>query len=370
MQPIRVMVIDDSSVVRTLLSGILSAEPDMEVAATAATGTGALAKLERMTVDVVTLDVEMPGMDGLGVLVELRRRYPSLPVIMFSALTRRAAATTMEALSLGAADYVTKPENTGSLNASIEAVREQLVPKIRTLVGRAPANTDALRAVSAIRPKVVAPAPAVARTRPGRVDVLAVASSTGGPNALATLFRQLPASFPVPIVVVQHMPPLFTKLLADRLTSTCPLRFHEAVSGEVISPGAGWLAPGDFHMRVERAGTEVRVRLDQGPQENSCRPAADVLFRSVADVYGGNVLGVVLTGMGQDGLRGSERLVSLGGRVLAQDEASSVVWGMPRFVAEAGLAEAVLPLDQLAGEILGRVGNGGASRAEGLRHAG
>jgi two-component system, chemotaxis family, protein-glutamate methylesterase/glutaminase len=345
---IRVLVVDDSVVVRKLLTSILSADPLVEVVGTAPNGAIALAKLSQLNPDVVTLDVEMPDMDGLETLVGLRKLYPRLPVIMFSSLTERAATTTLEALGRGATDYVTKPNGVGSLDAAIDHVRSQLLPKVRTL------GTAQIGGETPSAPSYRLPARSPGAPAGGTVDILAVGASTGGPNALAELFRAFPASFPLPIVVVQHMPPLFTKLFAERLTASGKLPFHEAVHGEPLLPGHAYVAPGDFHMRVIRDKAGLRLALDQAPQENSCRPAVDVLFRSVADVFGRRVLAAVLTGMGQDGLKGCELLRTKGAQIVVQDEASSVVWGMPGFVARAGLAEAVLPLAELAPELLRR----------------
>lgn len=346
---VRVLVIDDSAAVRRLLTDILSSDPSIEVVGAAPNAAIALEKLTQLHPDVITLDVEMPDTSGLELLVEIRKLAPRLPVIMFSSLTQRAAATTLEALALGATDYVTKPAQTGSREASAAHVREQLIPKIKVFGGAKPP-----RVIQHTVLPVRSPPQGAASSSP---EVVVVGSSTGGPNALADLFAALPAEFPVPLLVTQHMPPLFTRLLAERLTAKGPLVFHEAKAGDVLKAGECWIAPGDFHMRIERAGPQrhVVVRLDQGPPENSCRPAVDVLFRSVAEVYGSRALAVILTGMGQDGLKGSERLHACGAQIIAQDEASSVVWGMPGFVVRAGLANCVLPLSKIAAEVERRV---------------
>jgi two-component system, chemotaxis family, protein-glutamate methylesterase/glutaminase len=339
----RVLIVDDSVVIRRLLADVLAGDPTLEVAGVAANGHIALAKLPQVNPDVVIMDVEMPEMNGLETLKVLRRDHPNLPVIMFSALTERGAVHTLEALALGATDYITKPANMGSLGAATVRVREELIPRIHALH----------------RPSLVPASPVTRESAPrihagGRVDVLAIGVSTGGPNALAALLPELPRDLPVPVLVVQHMPPLFTKFLADRLDAQCALTVREGVPGGTVEAGTVWIAPGDWHMTVERAGTSVVLHADQGPPENSCRPAVDVLFRSVASLYGPHTLAVVLTGMGHDGLRGAEEIRERGGHVLAQDEASSVVWGMPGFVANAGLADRVLPLDQMAQEIVRR----------------
>jgi two-component system, chemotaxis family, protein-glutamate methylesterase/glutaminase len=350
MRRTRVLVVDDSSVIRRLLTDILSADPQIEVVGTAPNATLALAKIQQSMPDVVTLDVEMPDVNGLELLVQIRKLAPKLAVIMFSALTQRAAATTLEALALGATDYVTKPAGTGSREASIEQVRRELLPKIKIL-GRVPgagATPVATSEVKLTRPPTTAP------RRSERLEVVAVGSSTGGPNALAALFQEIPANLPVPVVIVQHMPPLFTEMLATRLGATCKLRFREAHDGDELGPGGVWIAPGDHHMRVVREGNKVKVALNREPPENSCRPAVDVLFRSVAATFGAHSLAVVLTGMGQDGLRGCESIRAAGGQIIVQDEATSVVWGMPGYVARAGMAEKILPLGDIAAELLRR----------------
>lgn len=356
MRKIRVLVVDDSVVIRRMLTEILSSDPSIEVVGTAANGSIALAKIAQVSPDVLTLDIEMPVMSGLDVLAELRKTHRTLPVIMFSSLTERSAATTMQALSLGASDYVTKPSNAGGMDAAMQHVRDQLLPKIRGLCAGEAAAAPLEGQGRGAPPPPGSPVPvAVAAAAPAPIGILAVGSSTGGPNALTALFTGLPSTLPVPVVIVQHMPPLFTKVLADRLSASCPLAFHEARDGDRLEAGHAWIAPGDHHMRVVRDGAGVRVALDQSPQEHSCRPAVDVLFRSVACVYGPAALAVVLTGMGQDGLRGCEQVHERAGQIVVQDQASSVVWGMPGFVARAGLAHAVLPLPQIAADVLRRI---------------
>jgi two-component system chemotaxis response regulator CheB len=343
----RVLIVDDSVVIRRLLSDVLAGDPALEVAGVAANGRIALAKLTQVNPDVVVLDVEMPEMNGLELLAALRRDHPRLPVIMFSTLTERGAVHTLEALSLGASDYVTKPSGAGGLTAATAQVRAELIPRIKAL--RRPALSPPAPGVAA---------PTLFRSRPDSresgVDVVVIGVSTGGPNALAAVLPNLPPDFPAPVLVVQHMPALFTRFLAERLDRLCPLTVREGISGTRVEGGTIWIAPGDWHMTVERAGTSVVLRTSQGPVENSCRPAVDVLFRSVASVYRPRVLALVLTGMGQDGLRGVQAIRESGGQVLAQDEATSVVWGMPGFVAQAGLADRVLPLDQIGPEIVRR----------------
>jgi two-component system chemotaxis response regulator CheB len=339
---IRILVVDDSVVVRRTVSDELSRDPMLEVVGTAANGKIALARIGQVNPDLVVLDVEMPEMDGLETLRELRKSYPKLPVIMFSSLTEFGAATTVEALALGASDYFAKPSNVGGLDASLQVIRNELIPSIKALCPPAPVTPS----IRKITPRV---------GTNGKIEIVVIGTSTGGPNALAELFKRFPATFPVPLLIVQHMPATFTKLLAERMSSHSAIRVREAVPGDRLLPGLCWIAPGNYHLTVERVGAEFRLQTNQDPPENSCRPAADVLFRSVAKLFGPSTLGVVLTGMGQDGLRGCEAIREAGGQILVQDEESSVVWGMPGAVARAGLADRVLPLTSLADEITRRV---------------
>jgi two-component system chemotaxis response regulator CheB len=353
MPPIRVLVIDDSVVIRKVLCDVLGADPAIEVAGTAASGQIGLSKISQLKPDLITLDVEMPGLSGLETVKEIRKLYPKLPVIMFSTLTERGASTTLDALELGASDYVTKPSNTGSLDVTQAKIRRELIPKVIALCPQVRVGSQSAMLIPPSKARGIVPA--VRGQSAARVDILAIGSSTGGPNALAALFPSLPRDLPVPIVVVQHMPPLFTRLLSERLNKMSGLTIQEGVKGEKLETCHAWIAPGDFHMALERREGSVRLALNQDPPENSCRPAVDVLFRSVARTYGANVLAVVLTGMGSDGVRGCELIREHGGQVLVQDEASSVVWGMPGQVAAAGYADGILPLDAMALEIERRV---------------
>lgn len=345
MPAIRVLIVDDAVVIRRLLADCLAGDPEIEVVGTAPNGQIALAKIPQLNPDLITLDLEMPVLDGLQTLTAIRKTYWKLPVIMFSTLTESGASATLEALALGASDYATKPANVGSVGLAIQRVRDELIPKIKALCGRRAPTASPFLPGGAARPSPCAP-PAS-----GRVDLVAIGVSTGGPNALARLLPQLAAGFPVPVVIVQHMPPLFTRMLAERLATLSGLPTREGLTGARLRPGEVWVAPGGFHLEVELTTDGVGLRTTEAPPENSCRPAVDVLFRSVVAAYGPRVLGVVLTGMGQDGLRGCELIREAGGRVLAQDEASSVVWGMPGAVCRAGLADKVLPLENMAPEI-------------------
>ena len=352
MRKIRVLVVDDSVVIRRLLTDILSADPEIELAGTAPNGRIALAKLPQLNPDIVTLDIEMPDLDGLSTLPELRKAYPKLPVIMFSTLTERGALSTLDALARGATDYVTKPANVGSVAAAIQSVRDQLIPKIKALCPLAPPPVMRMPVQASSNPTRAVP------KFPQRCDVVVIGSSTGGPQALAAVLTKLPASFPVPIVVVQHMPPVFTHHLAVRLNQESALKVCEAAGNESLQPGQVLIAPGNFHLEIRRQGLSIKTGVQQGPPENSCRPAVDVLFRSAAQVFGTGCLAVVLTGMGQDGMRGAQHVVQAGGKVIAQDENTSVVWGMPRAVAEAGLASEVVPLSTVPSLLMRHVAVG------------
>ncbi|MBL9079069.1 MAG: chemotaxis response regulator protein-glutamate methylesterase [Planctomycetes bacterium] len=341
----RILVVDDSSVARSLVVQVLTGEPGL-VVETAADGQLALEQIDRQPPDLVLLDVEMPVLDGISTLRAIRRQHPRLPVVMFSALTQRGAAITIEALVAGADDYLPKPRGMEGLAAMRDQLRSDLLQRVRSLCGR---NRQ---------PGKPRPTPTAAVLPAGRIDVLAIASSTGGPNALAELLPALPRDLPVPVVVVQHMPATFTTMLAKSLDAKCDLEVAEGQDGGAVVPGRVWIAPGGQHMVVRRDGDRHVLGLNQEPPENSCRPAADVLFRSVAQTYGSRVLAVVLTGMGSDGCAGSAQIRRAGGAVLAQDEATSVVWGMPGAVARAGLADAVLPLTELAPAIVARLAAG------------
>ena len=343
MPAIKVLIVDDSVVARRALTQALSDVPELEVIGTASDGRLALARMAHAQPDVVTLDLEMPGMDGLETLGQICKLFPKVRVIMVSAITERAARTTLEALALGAVDSIPKPSGAPGA-ATIGQIRELLIAKILALF-----------------PEVGVKAGQVAPRETGRfstdINVIVIGASTGGPNALTTLLRALPPTLPVPVVIVQHMPPVFTQQLARRLAAQTGSDVAEAADGEILAPGMVRIAPGDFHVTTRREGMHIKLFLNRDQPENSCRPSVDVLFRSAADTYGPGSLAVVLTGMGQDGLSGCQRLRAAGAQVIVQDEASSVVWGMPGFVARAGLAQAVLPLTELEREIVQRLRN-------------
>lgn len=347
MPKLRILIVDDAVVVRRILTDTLSADPELEVSS-AANGRIALAKLDQVNPDLITLDMEMPELDGLATLKEIRKVRPKVPVIMFSTLTARGAAVTLDALAAGANDYLTKPANVGSVAAALARVKDELIPKIKALCHIDKPRPDVMaRVMPATLPPPTLP-------RGSRVDIVTIGVSTGGPKALSEILPLIPANFPVPIVIVQHMPPIFTKLLADRLTNQCKIPVMEGARGMPVAMGKVYIAAGGSHTTIRRQENQVVIDQNDDPPENSCKPAVDVLFRSVVRVYGANTLGVILTGMGSDGLRGCELIRHSGGQVVVQDEATSVVWGMPGFVARAGLADRQIPLGKVAAEITAR----------------
>jgi two-component system chemotaxis response regulator CheB len=351
---IRVMVVDDLVVIRRLVTQALEQDPVLHVVGAASNGTIGLQRIPLLNPDVIMLDIEMPEMNGLEMLRCIRRDYPLIRVIMFSTLTERGATITFEALAAGADDYVTKPTSGTSIAGSMSRLQSEMIPKVKQFFrfpGETGSTNSAVAAPDWSKPSATQP---MAKTTTMKVapKVVVIGVSTGGPTARGAILPQLPATFPLPILIVQHMPPLFTRMLAERLNSTCQLRVAEASHGSLVEPGRMLVAPGDFHMRVVAGGGRPCVNLDQLPLQNFCRPAVDALFASSGEVFGGAVLAVILTGMGQDGLRGTGILRAQGANVLAQDEASSVVWGMPGAVVNAGLADRVLPLDDVVPEIL------------------
>jgi two-component system chemotaxis response regulator CheB len=345
--PIKVLVVDDSLVIRRLVTEALDADPLIDVIGVAQNGSIALRKINELKPDAVTMDIEMPVMDGISCVREVRKTHPRLPIVMFSTLTESGAAATLDALAAGASDYVTKPSNVGSVGESKQSIREQLIPRLVALTG---AQRPALRTAGQ-RP-APAPPPPTARPTPREpgagFDVLAVGSSTGGPDALAKLLAGLPRDLPVPVVVVQHMPPIFTRMLAERLNSNGPVTIVEAEERMVLRPGTVLIAPGGRHLEINSRGGVVTANLTDAPPENYCRPAVDVLFRSVARVFTHRALGLVLTGMGKDGTQGARKIREAGGQVFVQDESTSVVWGMPGSVVAAGQADRVIPLPEIA----------------------
>ena len=346
----RVLVVDDSVVVRGIVSKMLQQDDELEVVNTAADGVIALAKLKQHEVDVILLDIEMPRMNGLEVLKQLSEDRNRTPVVMFSSLTARGASATIEALMLGAKDYVMKPGGAYMTDAQEgkRAILEELIPKVKQAAKR-----KTLPLASSPDKPVQRESEATPQRK--KLDAVVIGVSTGGPQALAKLIPKLGGNCPVPVIIVQHMPAAFTKHLSDRLTTDCGFSVQEAEHGQALQAGSFVVAPGGVHLGVKRFASKVVVALNDGPAVNACKPSADVLFKSAASAYSGNVLGVILTGMGSDGTDGSREIKQAGGNVIVQDEDSSVVWGMPGSVVRAGQADKVVPMDDLASEILHRV---------------
>ncbi|MET0967924.1 MAG: chemotaxis response regulator protein-glutamate methylesterase [Tardiphaga sp.] len=363
-EPLRVMVVDDSVVIRGLISRWIEAEPDMTVAASLRTGLDAVNQVERINPDVAILDIEMPELDGISALPQLLAKKRNLIAIMASTLTRRNAEISFKAMSLGAADYIPKPESTREL-AAADIFKHDLLQKIRHLgakVRRLKATTTPSIVPAAAREAVAVPRPATTVAAQAQLvkrpfshvmpRVLLIGSSTGGPQALMTLVAEIGAVIDkVPVLITQHMPPTFTTILAEHLARASKRPAHEGIDGEIVKPGTIYLAPGGKHMRVVKQGAQVAIALDDGPPVNFCKPAVDPLFASAIDVWQSALLAVVLTGMGSDGMRGGKEIVAAGGSVIAQDEASSVVWGMPGAAANAGICSAILPLNQIGSKL-------------------
>jgi len=340
-QPIRVLIVDDSAVVRGVLGRIVDEQDDMRVATTAMNGRDALDALRLQEIDVVLLDIEMPVMDGLTALPLIVQRHPRVRVLVTSSLTQESAKVTMRALALGAVDYVYKPSTRGGGIFGVEAAATQVIAKIRAVAGSGTAGA-------------APPTNGTRHVQPPSGDfepqVLALAASTGGPNALAIVVSGLPRDFPLPVLVTQHMPPIFTTMFAQRLARESSLPCDEAHDGEALQPGRIYVAPGDHHLTVIGGGLTRSpvLHITSDPPEHHCRPAADPMFRTAAQAFPNGVLAVVLTGMGDDGRRGCQAVAASGGRVIVQDETTSVVWGMPGSVVASGIPCSILPLRSIS----------------------
>lgn len=369
MRKARVLIVDDDVISRKILKTVLERGGLAEVVGLAPNGKVALQKIAQLNPDLITLDLEMPEMGGVETLSRIRSRWQRLPVLMVSGATEEGAQITLAALALGASDYITKPNCQPGETSELERLESELIPKVIALCKlqvAPPTHSPKLTTPAALRARRTTSGQAVSSS-PARADgrrvftarknkrlgddkpeILAIGVSTGGPNALAEIIPQLSADLPVPVVIVQHMPPMFTRLLAERLNNSSPLTVCEAAGGEYLERGHVYIAPGDYHMRLVRDMDAIKIHLDQAPPVNSCRPAVDPLFESVVDAYGERALGLILTGMGQDGLVGCEKLKQARSSVIIQDQATSVVWGMPGAVSRAGLADAELPLSAIA----------------------
>ncbi|HNS10032.1 MAG TPA: chemotaxis response regulator protein-glutamate methylesterase [Candidatus Ozemobacteraceae bacterium] len=370
---LKVLVVDDTVLFRKLLSEALTASGEAEVVGSASGGFAALARIKELKPDLITLDIEMPGMDGLQVLDAIKRQGLECGVIVVSALTRTGGKLTISALEKGAFDFVTKPEG-ASIEESLQSLTRSLSPIVRAFKRRFEIRSLLTRPVQPVKsPPITATQPAgtVERTvsapgneelarinermrqigQPGRPKMILIGVSTGGPNALGQVLPQIPAGIGIPVFIVQHMPPLFTQPLAESLHQRCKLSVQEASDGEIAQPDNVYIAPGGRHMRIKNADNQITIEITDDPPENNCRPAVDYLFRSAAHNFAGQAVAVVLTGMGNDGLTGVKLLKRHGCYTIAQDEASCVVFGMPRAIVEAGLADAVLPLESIAAKI-------------------
>ena len=354
-QSVRVMVVDDSAVIRGQLVRALEASSDIDVVASVGNGEVALKTLDRLSVDVIVLDIEMPVMDGMTALPLLLKKQPDLKIIMASTLTLSNAKVSLDALAKGAADYIAKPTSSGAMITADDFKRD-LVSKVRGLGGITTAVSDAVAEPKNSGSLYKGPIKLRASGK-GVPQVLVIGSSTGGPQVLLKLFANLKSRLKVPVLVTQHMPANFTTILAEHIHRASGMPCAEAKDGEPIVGGRIYVAPGDYHMVVERKGMERVIRLNQGARENFCRPAVDPMLRSVAEAYGANTLVAILTGMGHDGRDGAGNIVDAGGTVIAQDEASSVVWGMPGAVATAGLCSAVLNVDKIAPHVAKLLGS-------------
>ncbi len=357
---IRVMLVDDSAIIRGLIAKMVAPDPGITVVASVGDGAQAVKRMEKRDIDVVILDIEMPVMDGLTALPKLIKIDPNVKVIMASTLTERNADVSLQALKAGAADYVPKPTSTNKISGASD-FRREILEKIKILgaASRRQAGRPAPAAGSQSQPSLFSDP--VTLRQPANLlppKILAIGCSTGGPQALFKLFTDLKPKINVPVVITQHMPPTFTRLLAEHIANSSDWACKEAQDGDVLKANHAYVAPGDFHMEIKDTPNGGTIRTNQNPPENFCRPAVDPMFRSLSQAYGDRVLAVVMTGMGADGLKGGGEIVETGGTLFAQDEKTSVVWGMPGVVAAAGLCSAVLPIDKLGGRIMEFIGKG------------
>jgi two-component system, chemotaxis family, protein-glutamate methylesterase/glutaminase len=379
MSQIKVLIIDDAILFRAAISEAVREDAEIEVIGTAANGRLGLQKMAHQLPDLVILDFEMPELDGLGTVREIRKIWPRLPIIMCSSHTTEGARVTLQALELGANDFVAKP-NAKSSSDAIAILRRELVPRIKTLGHQAQTAAHSQSGGYSISPdtahdkvtrksvdtnsfpaqKIPSTSSAIrhAPMRSGQIDLIVMGVSTGGPPALQQIIPYLPKDLPAPMVIVQHMPEVFTRLLAESLGAKSQVMVAEARAGVMAKPGQVWIAPGGHHVTVSRVNDEIRLDLNNDPPENSCRPAVDVLFRSAAKTCAQKTLAVMLTGMGEDGLQGCKLLHDQGAQIIVQDKKTSVVWGMPGAVARAGYAEQQLPLNEIAHEIVQRLKKG------------
>jgi two-component system chemotaxis response regulator CheB len=344
----RILIVNDSAAARRILKDAISSDPRLEIAGMASNGGTALTHIQQLKPDLMVLDAEMPERNGLATLAELRKTNRHLPVIMLSDFVPGGERAMLDALSLGANGYLSKKAVTAALTGSLDDLRSELLPKIHALCER---NRSPKPSADS---QLLLKLPTLPRPQK-EIAMVVVGVSTGGPQALLDFLPGIPRDFPVPVVVVQHMPAIFTSIFATRLQSKCSLPVQEVAGGEPVTPGVIWLAPGGKHLRLSASASGVVLELDTSPPRNFCRPSVDVLFESAVKLYGPATLAVVLTGMGIDGLKGCEVIHQRGGQVVVQDEETSVVWGMPGAVARAKLADSIKPLSQMRDEVLRRV---------------
>lgn len=362
----RIMVVDDSCLYQRLLTDVIDACDGMEVVGVASNGNVALSLMDELKPDLVTLDILMPEMDGIQTLIALRKQWPEVRTVMVSSLTSQGSDAALDALALGASEYAVKPGSTGGVGNIKEELSNDLTPKVEALLG-----LDSKK----LNDKVVGSTPVTAppvRIQPAKptsgrmarisdsqgVKLVAIGVSTGGPDALATVLSRIPADIGVPIVIVQHMPAQFTTKLAQRLDAASDLKVVEAQLGDKIRAGTVYIAPGDYHMVLDRIGRDIIINLNSEKPENSCRPSVDPLMRSIPAIFGSQCLGVIMTGMGSDGLNGCQSLSAAGCPIIVQDKMTSIVWGMPKLVAAAGLAQQEVPLDEIP-TVITRIVKGG-----------
>lgn len=356
---INVLIVDDSSLMRKIIGSVIEKDPMLKVIGFCENGRIAVDTYIKLNtkIDVILMDIEMPEMNGIDALIEIRALDRRIPVIMFSSLTQTGTEATIQALINGASDYVSKPSNLQNLDDSIKVLEELLIPSIKQLTRQRAAslkNHSARQQVNRFLEKKYPSTDYLPENKfssNSRIEAVCLGISTGGPVALSSLFKHWQQSVSFPLFIVQHMPPKFTEYLADRLSEMGHIQVKEGIDGEIVQPGIAYLAPGGRHMQLKLKNGQVQISINDDPTLNSCRPSVDYLFQSAAAVYKEKLLGVIMTGMGNDGLAGSRHIVELGGSVIAQDEESSVVWGMPSAVVNAGLSDKVMPLSEIALEI-------------------
>jgi two-component system chemotaxis response regulator CheB len=349
---VKVLIVDDSAFMRNALSSMLSSDPEIQIVGKARDGLEAVELVEKLRPDIVTMDVEMPRMDGITALKHIMEKNP-VPVIMLSSLTVEGAKVTLDALDLGAVDFI--PKNLSDLSINIVKIREILIDKIKHIAQKGIVKRR-IRPATAPKAIEIPKSMPVRTTGERRINLVSIGTSTGGPKALQEIIPKLPKDFPTPIVIAQHMPPNFTGPFAERLNQLSQITVKEAEEGESLKNGVAYIAPGRGHMRVKRPrGIETVITISEGKEEFIYRPSVDALMFSVAEFFPGRALGVILTGMGNDGLKGLTELKKTGGRIFAQNEDTCVVYGMPKAVVDAGIADKVLPIEDMAGEIINAV---------------